>query len=195
MDKKPLIIILLGKSGSGKGTQVNLIAEKYGLKKIGSGELLRQRKKQEDFSGSKISTVIDNGGIIPTPVIFKLWMDKLEEFKKGSEFEGIIFDGSPRKIKEAYLMDEALEWYEWNENVKVILIDISDEEVVKRIASRAGLEDRPEDSPEGIKKRLAWFEAEVVPVINYYKENNRLITINGEQSIEKVFNDIENSIK
>jgi len=195
MDKKPLIIILLGKSGSGKGTQVNLIAEKYGLKKIGSGELLRQRKKQEDFSGSKISTVIDNGGIIPTPVIFKLWMDKLEEFKKGSEFEGIIFDGSPRKIKEAYLMDEAIEWYEWNENVKVILIDISDEEVVKRIASRAGLEDRPEDSPEGIKKRLAWFEAEVVPVINYYKENNRLITINGEQSIEKVFNDIENSIK
>ncbi|MFA5087226.1 MAG: nucleoside monophosphate kinase [Candidatus Paceibacterota bacterium] len=221
MDTNPLIIILLGKSGAGKGTQVHLLKEKYKLEKIGSGELLRERKKIEDFTGKKISAVIDNGGIIPTPVVFKLWMQKMEEQKQQADFNGLIFDGSPRKIREAYLMDDALAWYEWEKNIKVILIDIADEDVIKRIACRrvcgngacdfipnsaealelsecpscgTKLENRPEDSPEGVQKRLAWFKEEVEPVINYYKEQDRLIVINGNQAVEKVFEDIVKAI-
>lgn len=221
MEKNPLIVIFLGKSGAGKGTQVNLIKEKYNLEKISSGDLLRERKKTPDFTGEKISKTIDNGGIVLTPVIFKLWMEKLEEHKKNKDFQGLIFDGSPRKIKEAYLMEEALEWYEWNKNIKVILLDISDEEVVKRIALRkicphcgniiidapdgieelvcsqcgSKLERRPEDTEAGVRKRLEWFQKEVQPVINYYEEAGCLIRINGEQSIENVFQDIIKSIQ
>lgn len=98
MEKLPFIVLLLGKSGSGKGTQVNLIVEKYGLEKIGSGDLLRERKETDDFTGEKISAVMDKGGIMPTPVIFSLWMRKLEEYKKQKvNLNGIIFDGSPGK--------------------------------------------------------------------------------------------------
>lgn len=222
MEKKPLIIVLLGKSGSGKGTQVNLLAERYGLKKISSGEMLRNRKKQDDFTGKKLRAVLDSGGIAETCVIFKLWMDKLEEYKSDENLKGIIFDGSPRKIMEARSMDEALAWYEWNENVKIILIDISDEEIMKRVACRrvcgngacnyiptpeqvkvmescpacgAKLENRPEDTIEGTQKRLAWFKEEVEPVLDYYSKSDRLITINGEQPIEKVFEDIVKAIE
>ena len=220
MEKSPLVIILLGKSGSGKGTQVNLLKERYGLDYVGSGDLLRERKKKEDFVGKKISKVIDNGGIIPTPVIFNLWMKVFEDLKSKTDLKGIILDGSPRKIKEVYLMDEAFDWFEWGKNIRILLVDISDEEAIKRIGMRkvcskcgnifivpqgddtnvcskcgGELFVRPDDSIEGIKNRLEWFRTEVGQVIDYYKENGRLTVINGEQPIEDVFKDIVKEIE
>lgn len=221
MVKSPLILILLGKAGAGKGTQVNLLREKLGLDYIGSGDLLRERKKTDDFTGNKISEVIDKGGIVPTPVIFKLWMDKFESLKLNPDFNGFVFDGSPRKIREAYLLEEALGWFGWDGLAKVLLIDVSDEEAISRTIKRKicpkcgniilfskddpniedcpkcgeGLVRRPDDTLEGIKNRLDWFKTEVGPVIDYYKENSKLITVNGEQSVEMVFNDIMKAIE
>jgi len=222
MNKDPLVLILLGKSGAGKGTQLNLLKERLNLNFIGTGDLLRSRKKVEDFTGKKISEVIDNGGIIATPVPFKLWMDSFEEIKnKGDIKNGLIIDGSPRKIKEALLMDEALGWFEWDKKIKIILIDVSEEEAIARITRRKicpkcgniimfskdsldidicpkcgeTLIKRPDDTIEGTKKRLQWFEEEVGQVIKYYEEEGRLIKINGEQSVEDVYNDIVKSIK
>ncbi|MFA5080484.1 MAG: nucleoside monophosphate kinase [Candidatus Paceibacterota bacterium] len=220
---KPLILVFLGKSGSGKGTQLDKLRERMGFDFIGSGELLRARKQEQDFTGKKIANVIDNGGLIETPVVFSLWMAEFERLKnKESELKGIIIDGSPRKIREAYLMDEALNWYEWNDNFKVILIDVLDEEVLSRIADRricnqcgeivpyvgelkkltncpkcnGNLIRRPEDSDqESVKKRLEWFSREVGPVIEFYKERNKLITIDGNQTVEKVFEDVLESIQ
>ncbi len=214
--KKPLIIIFLGKQGSGKGTQAELLGEKLGLEYVGSGDLLRVRKTQADFTGKKTKTVVDTGGLIPTPVIFKLWLDKFEAFKKRENFNGFIMDGSPRKIFEAYLVDEALEWYEWNKNVKVMLIDISNKEAIWRLTKRricikcgeiipyvgkfremkkcpkcrGGLIHRTDDTVAGVKSRLTWFKSDVQPVINYYRKTGRLIKINGEQSIEDVFEEV-----
>jgi len=221
MNNSPLILILLGKSGAGKGTQVNLLKEKLNLDYIGSGELLRERKKKDDFTAKKIAEVIDNGGIVLTPVIFKLWMDRFEELKVKPDFKGFVFDGSPRKIKEAYLLEEALDWFDWTGDAKVFLIDVSDEEAIARITKRkicpkcgnivmfskdsADIDDcekcgeklvrRPEDTVESTKKRLEWFQTEVGPVIDYYQENGRLITINGEQHVDDVFNDIMKEIE
>lgn len=221
MEKSPLILILLGKSGSGKGTQVDLLKDKLNLDFLGTGSLLRERKKVGDFSANKIADVIDNGGIVPPPVVFKLWMDKFEGFKnKGDEFKGVILDGSPRKILEAKLMDDALGWFEWDKRVKIMLIDISDEEAINRIAKRkicpkcgaiaivSGTSEsdvcpkcgevliiRPEDSIEGTQKRLEWFREEVAETVEHYESMGRLIKINGEQSVEGVFNDIMKEIE
>lgn len=209
----PLIVIFLGKPGAGKDTQMELLKEKMGLDFVNSGDLLRERKKINNFTGNKISQVMDNGGLILTPVIFKLWIDKFEELKNRGDVKGLIIDGSPRKIKEAYLIDEALEWYEWDKNVKVLLIDISDEEAIERIGKRrycaqckeiyiydgkmdkcakcgGELIKRLDDDITGVKKRLEWFKEEVEPVINFYKETSRLAVVNGKQPIEKVFEDI-----
>ncbi len=79
--KNPLIIILLGKSGSGKGTQAELLQKKFSLEYIGSGDLLRTRGKRKDFTGKKLTKALIKGELAPTSVIFKLWLDKTEELK------------------------------------------------------------------------------------------------------------------
>jgi len=218
---EPLIIILLGKSGSGKGTQAELLCDKFGLEYIGSGDLLRARGKKQDFIGEKIAGILSKGGLIPTPAVLKLWFDKVEELKNKEGFKGVVMDGNPRKILEAYLIDEALEWYEWDKNVKIILVDISDKEAIRRLVKRkicksckeiipfvgkfkdigkcpkcgGELVQRSDDTVESAKNRLAWFKKDVQPIINYYKKTGRLIKINGMGSIEDIFKNILKEIE
>ena len=213
---KPLVIIILGAQGSGKGTQAKMLMKKFGLEYIGSGDLLRARRKKKDFTGLKIAEVINQGKRIHTTVIFKMWLDKMGEFKQKRQFKGLIMDGSPRTVVEAELVELALDWYEWAENKKVIYIDISTKEAIWRLTKRrvcrkcgrimpfvgqyrkmkkcdkcgGELFTRKDDNEKAIRKRLDWHKREVMPVINYYKKRGELIKINGEQSIEDVFKDI-----
>lgn len=209
-------IILLGRQGCGKGTQATMLVKEFGYHYIGSGDLLRAFFNGSGFSATKSKIIINQGGYVPTPIIFRLWMDKLEALKDLGKEEGILFDGSPRKILEASLLDQALAWYGWDENLKVILIDISRQEAENRLMKRRicqncgkaipGIGDykeitkcnhcggplatRADDTPEGIKSRLDLFEIETVPVIEQYKKANKLIVVNGAQSIDDVYKEL-----
>lgn len=215
------VIILLGPPGSGKGTQARFLREKFDLEYIGSGELLRERAKKDDFTGNKLNKVLDEGIRVATPVVFRIWMDKLEKIKHKEEVNGIIFDGSPRTKPEAKMLQEALEWYEWNQDKNVLFIDISKEKSIGRLTKRRvcvecgrnipwveGYKDlekcdkcggklvrRSDDTKEDIEQRWSWFETDVRPAINYYKERNELVRIDGEQTIEKVHEDILNELE
>jgi len=213
------IIILLGKSGSGKGTQAELLQEKFNLDYIGSGDLLRARAKKNDFTGKNLGKALNSGKLAPTAVILKLWLDRAEQLKNKKNLKGFIMDGNPRKILEAYLIDEAFDWYEWNP--KILLIDISNKEAIWRLTKRrickkcknilpfvgefrkmrkcpecgGQLITRSDDTTSSVKKRLAWFKKDVQPIINYYRKSNRLIKINGEQPINDVFKDVLKALK
>lgn len=220
-NNKKIVIILLGKSGCGKGTQAKLLQKKFGLDYIGSGDLLRARAKKNDFTGGKIASILLKGGLIPMVAAFKLWLDKAEALKKKKGLKGFVMDGNPRRILEAYLIDETLDFYEWGRDVKAILVDISDKEAIWRLAKRkickncreiipfigkfremkqcpkcgGRLAQRKDDAIiEVIKKRLAWYRTEVQPIVNYYRKTGRLIKVNGEQPIENVFKDILKAI-
>lgn len=213
------VIILLGKSGSGKGTQAELLQEKFKLDYVGSGDLLRARAKKSDYTGKNLGKVLNGGKLAPTAVILKLWLDEAEKLKNKKNLKGFIMDGNPRKILEAYLLDEAFDWYGWNP--KVVLVDISNKEAIWRLTKRrickkcknilpfvgefrkmkkcpecgGQLITRSDDNISSVKKRLAWFKKEVQPIINYYRKTGRLVKINGEQSIEDVYKDILKAIK
>lgn len=214
--KKPKVIIIMGPPGSGKGTQSKLLVKKFDLEYIGSGDILRKRRKTKDFTGQKLFQVMTNGELVPSFMIAKIWTDQFERLKKKPQFKGMVLDGWNRIAKEAELLDESLTWYGWQANVRVILINISRKESFNRLTKRRQCKEcgriipwlgefkklkkcdkcggklitRLDDKMEVIKKRLEEFQKQTIPAINYYKKQGRLIKINGEQSIENVFKDI-----
>ncbi len=214
-NKQPQIIILLGRSGCGKGTQAKLLMKEFSSDYLGSGALLRERSKQSDFTGKKLKQVMDKGDLVPTPVMFRLWADKIAKMREKVGKKGLIIDGSPRSLLEAKLMNSAFKWYEWD-NVKVILLDISEQEAFSRLTNRrickdcgrlipwvgefkdlkkcdkcgGELETRFDDKPEAIQARLDYYKKDVQPAVDYYEEQGRLIKVDGGQSIDNVYKEI-----
>lgn len=218
---KTNVITILGRAGSGKGTQAKLLTERFGFDYFGSGDSLRKRRQASDFTAKKLFLVMEKGELVPSFIISKLWIDALEGLKSKSSFKGLILDGTPRKILEARLLDDALDWYEWDKNLKVVLIDISNRESFNRLTKRrqcakckrlipwvgdfrklkkcdkcnGELRTRTDDKPAAIKKRLEEYRKEVIPVIRHYQKQKKLIKIDGEQPIEDVFKDILKALR
>lgn len=214
------VLIILGPPGSGKGTQAKLLAEKFRLEYIGSGDVLRARQKISDFTGKKLIKVMGKGELVPGFAVSKILGDELEKLKKRPKINGFVLDGWTRILIEAILADEALNWYEWGKNVKVILINISRKECFNRLTKRRQCKKcgrpipwigefkklkkcdkcggefiiRPDDKIESIKERLQEYKKKTIRAIKYYRKQGRLIEINGQQSIENVFKDILKSL-
>ena len=218
---KPHIIILLGNSGAGKGTQAELLLQTYSLEYIGSGNLLRTFSQGDHFSARKIKQIMGAGRFVPSFLIGSLWTQIFEHIKNAESFAGFILDGSPRRMEEAEVLDEALAWYEWEQYARFIYLHISDEEALRRITHRkvcsacghtipytadtAHLERCPQcggalvvraDDKDihAIQSRIAMFKKEVEPVLERYRSKNVLITVNGEQPIAHVLRDIEQQL-
>ena len=184
------VIILMGRSGCGKGTQAKLLQKKFGFDYLSSGDLLRARTKIDDFSGQKLKKVMSQGNLAPTFLISYIWSEKIREIKNKPNLKGLIIDGSPRSLLEAELTSDIFEWYEWSD-IKVILLDISDEEAFNRLTKRQ----RFDDKIEAIRSRLDFYKNDVQPTIDYYEKQGRLIKVNGQQSIEEVHQEIWSQLK
>ncbi|MEK7520172.1 MAG: nucleoside monophosphate kinase [Patescibacteria group bacterium] len=210
MEDNPLNIIILGRSGSGKGTQAKLLVEELNLEYIATGDLLRAFAERGNIAGLKLKETLTHGKLVPSWFAFFIWMEKLAYTNM---HKGVLFDGSPRKIAEAEMLDDVLAWF-GRTNMKVVLIDISREEAHHRLSNRmvcpscgkgaykkndgntrcrycqAELIARPDDDPMAIESRLDWFENEVIRVIEYYRAKGCLITVSGEQSPEDAHREI-----
>ncbi len=185
MGNKPFNFILFGRSGSGKGTQAELLAKYFGnMLQVSSGDLMRKLAEQNTDVGKKIKDTINQGKLPYAQIASTLWMHEIAYTLK--ENQGLICDGFPRRPQEAEELHEFLEWLDRIDNTKVLLINISREEAVKRLLGRG----RVDDNEKAINERLDWYDDFVVPAINFFKEKGLLIEINGEQSIEKIHEDI-----
>lgn len=191
MRNTSLFIIILGRPGSGKGTQADLLEKKFGFAHMSTGDLLRKRTKKKDFVGKKLLRIMEEGALVPTPLVFQLWMPFLQAFQKKNTKRGILFDGSPRILYEARMLAEVLDFYEWKGRVKMLNVEISAKEAMARLKKRG----RHDDNRKNIEVRLQWYRDEVVPVLRYFKQEGLRIDINGEQSIEDVHKEILKKLK
>lgn len=186
---KPQTLVFLGRSGSGKGTQIDLIKERFApYLYISTGALFRVASGADTFAGRKIKSTTESGGLPPEWLASFLWEKELvEKFKEGNN---LIIDGAPRRLPEAEELDRVLEWFDMKENLRTVLVDITEEEALTRLLKRA----RVDDSEEGIRSRLSWFTTSTGPVIDYYEKTGRLIKVDGMGSVEDIHQRVVKSI-
>jgi adenylate kinase len=185
--------IFIGRSGSGKGTQVKLLhdflIEKKPEEKIytyTSGNHFREYIKMEDNYSAQLSRDMMTDGILqPNFLAVWLWANAFVADLTGDEH--LIMDGAPRALVEAESLDTAMKFYD-RKNPTVIVINLSKEESRKRLLDRK----REDDTDESIEERVNWYDSEVLPAVEFYRENPdyNVVDINGEQSIEEVHNEI-----
>lgn len=188
--KNKLTLILLGRSGSGKGTQAKFILRRFksdGVYYVSTGQMLRVFIKKNNNVSRLAARVLKDGKLIPAWLVSYLWSKKLVE--RGYINGHLVFDGAPRRSIEAELLDDAMAWYGRLLPI-CIYLDVDSEEVTKRLLARA----RHDDTPFVIKNRLAYFPKDVLPVIRYYKTRRRLIHINGQRPIKEVWSDIDKAL-
>ena len=184
-------LILFGPPGSGKGTQSERVVEKYGLVHLSTGNLLREEIAQKTPLGLEAKSFMDKGQLVPDEVVIGM-VDSY--FDKHYEARGFLFDGFPRTVAQAIALDKLLELKK-TEIASVLALDVTEEELVKRLLKRGETSGRSDDTNEEvIRKRFAVYSNETTPVADHYKKAKKFHSIKGEGSVDDIFNAISESI-
>lgn len=192
---QPLTILVYGRAGSGKGTQVGLLREyleKNSAHKplvVETGAAFRSFVDDKSYTSELTKRKIEKGELPEVFIPIWLWTGVLVEKYSGAEH--LIFDGFPRRVIEAQVLDTALKFYDRPKAI-VLVLSISPEKTLERLQLRG----RSDDQEEQIRERNAWYDNDVVPTIEYYRKNDlySVIEINGDQSIEAVHRDIRSAL-
>ena len=182
-------VILFGAPGAGKGTQANFLINEFDLTQISTGDMLREAVKSKTELGKKVETIMANGDLVPDDIIFSLISNRLNNQDTKN---GFILDGFPRTIKQAIDLDNILNKLDIHID-KVIEISVDENILLKRITKRA-LESkvsRDDDNSEILKNRIVVYKKDTLPVLEYYKNLNKLHSIDGMQNVEDVSKDIQ----
>lgn len=180
-------LILFGPPGSGKGTQSDKIVERFGLIHLSTGNLLRQEIHDKTPLGLEAKNIMDKGQLVPDEVVVGMIDSCLE---KNTGAKGFLFDGFPRTIAQAEALDKLLSLKK-TAITKVIALDVTEDELVKRLVNRGVTSGRSDDLDEGIiRKRFNVYKTETEPVAGHYEKQSKLERIGGEGSVDEIFQKI-----
>ena len=184
-------IILFGPPGSGKGTQSQNLVAKYNLKHLSTGDLLRSEIAAKTPLGMEAKGFMDNGILVPDEVVIGMISSALEA---NPTVRGFLFDGFPRTYAQAEALDKLLALHKTNIAV-VLALEVGEEELVKRLLNRGLTSGRPDDVNElVIRERIIEYQRKTTVVADYYRESDKVIAINGEGSVESIFDALCNAI-
>lgn len=206
-------IIMLGAPGAGKGTQAKMIAEKYGIPHVSTGDIFRANIKNGTELGMEAKKYMDQGQLVPDELTVKILLDRVSQ---PDCREGYVLDGFPRTIPQAKVLDQALA--EQDEKIDfAVNVDVPDENIVKRMSGRraclkcgatyhiehippkkeglcdvcsSGLVLRDDDRPETVLKRLQVYHEQTQPLIDFYTKKGVLRSVDGTRDMQEVFADI-----
>lgn len=177
-------LILFGPPGSGKGTQSEKLIDRYGLKHLSTGDLLRSEIARQTTLGLEAKKFMDQGQLVPDAVVIGMISSALDQ---NPEAKGFLFDGFPRTSAQAEALDQLLE--QKRTSIAVMLaLDVSEEELVKRLLKRGETSGRSDDTNEQvIRARITEYHNKTAAVADYYQRFDKVRLVKGEGSIDDIF--------
>ena len=185
-------LILLGPPGAGKGTQAQRLVQRYGIVQLSTGEMLRAAVAAETPVGLKAKDIMASGALVPDEIVIGIISDRIEQ---PDAVNGFILDGFPRTVPQAEALDKLLK----SKRLKldaVVELRVNESALLARVEARVaqmrerGEEVRVDDTPEVLSKRLASYRALTEPLVHYYSERRKLLTVDGMMTIEHVTREI-----
>lgn len=211
-------LILLGAPGSGKGTQASLLSQDFNIPHISTGDIFRQAISEETELGKKAQQYMNKGDLVPDDIVIGIVKERL---KMPDTKTGFLLDGFPRTVVQAQALDEMLR--ELDKQIDAVIdIEVGEQEIIKRITARricadckevyhlvfeppenenfcdlcgGRLVQREDDRIDTVTRRLQVYKEQTAPLIEYYREKGLLRSVNGEQEVSGVFEDIVTVIK
>lgn len=183
--------IMFGPPGAGKGTQCKLIAEKYNLFHVSTGDLIREEQTKGTQIGKLATELSDKGNFLPDDIVTRLVREKVMEVKNSN---GFLFDGFPRTVEQAKALDMFLHIRK-TPITSIIHIKTDDPVITERILRRAKTQNRPDDKPEVILTRIKNYNDKTLPILEYFSGRKKIIDINGNLEQDKVFENIQSEIE
>jgi adenylate kinase len=185
-------LILLGPPGAGKGTQAQRLVHRHGIVQLSTGEMLRAAVAEQTPVGLKAKDIMANGGLVPDDIVIGIISDRIEQ---PDAAKGFILDGFPRTVPQAEALDALLKSKKLKLDAAVEL-RVNESALLARVEARVaqmrerGEEVRIDDTPEVLSKRLASYRTMTEPLVHYYSEKRKLVTIDGMMTIEHVTREI-----
>ena len=185
-------LILLGPPGSGKGTQAQRLVKRHGIAQLSTGEMLRAAVAAQTPVGLRAKDVMASGGLVPDDIVIGIISDRLDQ---PDAKKGFILDGFPRTVPQAQALDELLKKKHMRLDA-VIELRVNESALLERVETRVaemrarGEEVRIDDTPEVLTKRLASYRSLTEPLIHYYSERRKLLTVDGMMTIEHVTREV-----
>jgi len=182
-----VFILMLGPPGSGKGTQGQILSSRLGIPKIATGDILRTAMKAGTPLGLQAKSHYDAGKLVPDTLVLELIKSELA---KPEAQQGAIFDGFPRTAAQAELVEKTLT-ARGQRLTHVLLLDVPEEELVKRLHGRAIQEGRADDTPEAIRTRLVTYHKDTAPLVAYYGQRGVVHRVPGVGTVEEIAEEIK----
>ena len=183
-------IFFVGPQGSGKGTQAKTLADKLNFFHWDNGAICRAAATQDTELGRKVKNLIDNGIYLDDETLMQVAREKLNSIPAT---EGIIFDGIPRRLSQAEFLIAHLK-QRGRSNFTTLFLDIPKDETLKRLLKRAEIERRADDTPEKIEKRLQQYYDETLPMLEYMRQQTKVLEIDGRPEIDEVTTAIDKAL-
>lgn len=180
-------LILLGPPGAGKGTQAKRLEEKFGVKQLSTGDMLRAAVASGSEIGKEAKAVMDAGQLVSDDIMVRMISERIEEPDCA---KGFILDGFPRNVAQAEALDAMLA-QKGLQIDHVIEFRVDEDRMIDRILKRAAEEGRSDDNEDTLRKRMDVYRAQTAPIIPHYQGKGALKTVDGMQSMDEVTADLE----
>ena len=184
-------LLILGPQGAGKGTQAKRVSAEYGIPHVSTGDMFRAQQAAGTDFGKRVGEIMSSGALVPDELTVAMIQERLNE---PDASEGFILDGFPRNIAQADALDAMLAGIGRTLDA-ILFLDVPDEVGLERALKRAELENRADDTPDVIGKRLETYHRETEPIVEHYRTTGKLVPLHGAGSVEQVWSEISDALE